>query len=187
MPSASIAIYRSWAVCENRRRIPSTMDGAMPAFAGTPTICKRKNFTEPSMRYECSALKNRRRSCARKRCRGAAIAVIAHALVSCGWEVRHIMSPENAAPHILTSFAHVEKGTLTYPKPNDSPSLFQPSWLMPRLSPISCPFFIWHSWSCPVWWVIRAEMAMACMGTLAGGFLGCDRGIHRLDLSSYST
>ena len=50
--------------------------------------------------------------------------LIADVLVSRGWEVRHIMSPENAVPHILTSFAHVDKGTLTYPKPNDSPSLF---------------------------------------------------------------
>jgi uncharacterized protein (DUF488 family) len=49
--------------------------------------------------------------------------LIADALVMRGWEVRHIMSPESAAPHILTSFAHVEKGTLTYPKPNDSLSL----------------------------------------------------------------
>jgi uncharacterized protein (DUF488 family) len=44
----------------------------------------------------------------------------AQALDLRGWEIRHIMSPENAAPHILTSFAHVEKGMLTYPKPNDS-------------------------------------------------------------------
>ncbi len=50
--------------------------------------------------------------------------LIADALVMRGWEVRHIMSPKNAAPHILTSFAHMEKGTLTYPKPNDSLSLF---------------------------------------------------------------
>lgn len=50
--------------------------------------------------------------------------LIADAMVMRGWEVRHIMSPKNAAPHILTSFAHVEKGTLTYPKPNDSLSLF---------------------------------------------------------------
>ena len=50
--------------------------------------------------------------------------LIADALVTRGWEVRHIMSPENATLHILTSFAHLEKGTLTYPKPTDSPSLF---------------------------------------------------------------
>ena len=50
--------------------------------------------------------------------------LIADALVSRGWDVRHIMSPENATPHILTSFAHVEKGTLTYPKPTDPLSLF---------------------------------------------------------------
>ena len=50
--------------------------------------------------------------------------LIADALVTRGWDVRHIMSPEKATPHVLTSFAHVEKGTLTYPKPNDPPSLF---------------------------------------------------------------
>jgi len=50
--------------------------------------------------------------------------LIADALVSCDWDVRHIMSPEIATPHVLTSFAHVEKGTLTYPKPNDPSSLF---------------------------------------------------------------
>ena len=50
--------------------------------------------------------------------------LIADALVSRGWDVRHIMSSEKAAPHTLTSFARLEKGTLTYPKPTDSPSLF---------------------------------------------------------------
>ena len=50
--------------------------------------------------------------------------LIADALVSRGWDSRHIMSPEKAASHILTSFAHFEQGTLTYPKPSDSPSLF---------------------------------------------------------------
>jgi len=50
--------------------------------------------------------------------------LIADALVSRGWEVRHIMSPANATTHVLTSFAHFERGTLTYPKPTDSPSLF---------------------------------------------------------------
>jgi uncharacterized protein (DUF488 family) len=50
--------------------------------------------------------------------------LIADALVSRGWEVRHIMSPEKATPHVLTSFAHFEKNTLTYPKPNSPPSLF---------------------------------------------------------------
>ena len=50
--------------------------------------------------------------------------LIADALVSRGWSVWHIMSPEKATPHVLTSFAHFEKGALTYPKPTDSPSLF---------------------------------------------------------------
>jgi uncharacterized protein (DUF488 family) len=50
--------------------------------------------------------------------------LIADALVMRGWEVRHIMSPEKASLHILTSFAHVEKGRLTYPKPANLPSLF---------------------------------------------------------------
>jgi uncharacterized protein (DUF488 family) len=50
--------------------------------------------------------------------------LIADALVSRGWDIRHIMSPEKATPHILTSFAHFEKGVLTYPKPTNPPSLF---------------------------------------------------------------
>jgi uncharacterized protein (DUF488 family) len=50
--------------------------------------------------------------------------LIADALVSRGWNIRHIMSPEKATPHVLTSFAHFEKGRLTYPKPTDPPSLF---------------------------------------------------------------
>lgn len=50
--------------------------------------------------------------------------LIADALVTHGWDVRHIMSLEKATPHVLTSFAHVAKGTLTYPKPTDPPSLF---------------------------------------------------------------
>ncbi len=50
--------------------------------------------------------------------------LIADALTSKGWEVRHIMSPEKATLHVLTSFAHFEKGALTYPKPSDSTSLF---------------------------------------------------------------
>jgi uncharacterized protein (DUF488 family) len=50
--------------------------------------------------------------------------LIADALASKGWEVRHIMSAEKATPHVLTSFAHFEKGTLTYPKPTGPPSLF---------------------------------------------------------------
>ena len=50
--------------------------------------------------------------------------LIADALVIREWKVRHIMSPEKATPHILTSFAHIEKGTLTYPKPTDPSSLF---------------------------------------------------------------
>jgi len=50
--------------------------------------------------------------------------LIADALVIRGWESLHIMSGTKADPHHLTSFAHCEKGTLTYPKPTDPPSLF---------------------------------------------------------------
>lgn len=49
--------------------------------------------------------------------------LIADTLVSRGWGIRHIMSPEKVTPHILTSFARFEKETLTYPKPADHPSL----------------------------------------------------------------
>ena len=50
--------------------------------------------------------------------------LIADALVIRGWDSRHIMSETKADPHQLTSFAHLEKGSLTYPKPTDPPSLF---------------------------------------------------------------
>lgn len=50
--------------------------------------------------------------------------LIADALVIRGWDSRHIMSETKADPHQLTSFARLEKGSLTYPKPTDSPSLF---------------------------------------------------------------
>lgn len=50
--------------------------------------------------------------------------LIADALVSRGWDARHIMSLEKATSHILTSFAHFEKGTLTYPKPTNLSLLF---------------------------------------------------------------
>lgn len=50
--------------------------------------------------------------------------LIADALVSRGWDIRHIMSPDQAALHVLTSFAHLEAGRLTYPKQVDPPSLF---------------------------------------------------------------
>lgn len=50
--------------------------------------------------------------------------LIADALVNRGWDIQHIMSPEKATSHVLTSFAHFEKGTLTYPKPSDPTSLF---------------------------------------------------------------
>jgi uncharacterized protein (DUF488 family) len=53
--------------------------------------------------------------------------LIADALVSRGWEVRHIMGSADAKPHQLTSFALVIDGALTYPKPTDSqlsPRLF---------------------------------------------------------------
>jgi uncharacterized protein DUF488 len=50
--------------------------------------------------------------------------LIADALVSRGWDSRHIMSPEKAASHVRTSFARFENGTLTYPKPTNLSSLF---------------------------------------------------------------
>ena len=50
--------------------------------------------------------------------------LIADALLIRGWDSRHIMSETKADPHQLTSFAHLEKGMLTYPKPTDPPSLF---------------------------------------------------------------
>jgi uncharacterized protein (DUF488 family) len=48
--------------------------------------------------------------------------LIADALVVRRWEVRHIMSPTDAKPHQITSFASVLDGAITYPKPVDSQS-----------------------------------------------------------------
>ena len=50
--------------------------------------------------------------------------LIADALASRGWDIRHIVSPEKATPHVLTPFARLEKGRLIYPKPTDPASLF---------------------------------------------------------------
>jgi hypothetical protein len=50
--------------------------------------------------------------------------LIADALATRGWNIKHIMSETKADPHQLTSFARLEKGTLTYPKPTDPSSLF---------------------------------------------------------------
>jgi uncharacterized protein (DUF488 family) len=50
--------------------------------------------------------------------------LVADALVSRGWEVRHIMSEAKADQHQLTSFAVVKNGRLRYPKPKDDLRLF---------------------------------------------------------------
>ena len=50
--------------------------------------------------------------------------LIADALVSRGWDTRHIMSSKQATPHVITAFAKWEKGTLFYPKQTGFSSLF---------------------------------------------------------------
>jgi uncharacterized protein (DUF488 family) len=52
--------------------------------------------------------------------------LIADALVSRGWTVRHILTATEANPHQLTPFAKLEEGTLTYPQASSSaePELF---------------------------------------------------------------
>jgi len=50
--------------------------------------------------------------------------LIADALVSRDWDIRHIMSPVKATRHVLTTFAHFEEGKLAYPKPTNPLSLF---------------------------------------------------------------
>lgn len=50
--------------------------------------------------------------------------LIADALVSRGWEVRHIMSETKANRHQLTSFAILENGLLRYPDPSIAHPLF---------------------------------------------------------------
>ncbi len=46
--------------------------------------------------------------------------LIADALVSRGWAVRHILTTAKADQHALTSFAKLQNGTLTYPAPDAS-------------------------------------------------------------------
>jgi uncharacterized protein (DUF488 family) len=50
--------------------------------------------------------------------------LIADALMSRGWEVRHLMSETKAGLHRLTSFATIEKGLIRYPDPDAAPRLF---------------------------------------------------------------
>jgi uncharacterized protein (DUF488 family) len=50
--------------------------------------------------------------------------LIADALVSRSWEVRHIMTEAKVDQHQLTSFASMENGQLHYPKPRTGLSLF---------------------------------------------------------------
>jgi uncharacterized protein (DUF488 family) len=50
--------------------------------------------------------------------------LIADALATKGWEVRHIMSETKANRHHLTSFARVENELLHYSDPNAAPQLF---------------------------------------------------------------
>jgi uncharacterized protein (DUF488 family) len=50
--------------------------------------------------------------------------LIADALVIRSCDVRHIMTETKADLHKLTSFAHVNEGTLSYPKMTDPSSLF---------------------------------------------------------------
>ncbi|HEY6083971.1 MAG TPA: DUF488 domain-containing protein [Nitrospira sp.] len=50
--------------------------------------------------------------------------LISDALTVRDWTVRHIMSDRSPHTHILTSFAVVDHGRLTYPEQNRSPRLF---------------------------------------------------------------
>ncbi len=49
--------------------------------------------------------------------------LIADALLTRDWQVRHIMSETKADQHQLTPFARTESGLLYYPEPTGSPSL----------------------------------------------------------------
>jgi uncharacterized protein (DUF488 family) len=48
--------------------------------------------------------------------------LIADALVSRGWTVRHVLTTAEAQPHQLSPFAKIENGRLSYPEPPDQPS-----------------------------------------------------------------
>lgn len=48
--------------------------------------------------------------------------LIADALVSRGWTVRHVLTTAEGQPHQLTPFAKIQNGRLSYPEPPDHPS-----------------------------------------------------------------
>ena len=53
--------------------------------------------------------------------------LVADALVTCGWEVHHILSPDRVQIHRLTAFAVMQNDRLVYPAPADQdapPRLF---------------------------------------------------------------
>lgn len=50
--------------------------------------------------------------------------LVADALVTRGRHVRHILSPWLAQPHLMTAFAKIEGGRLTYPVPDHALRLF---------------------------------------------------------------
>ena len=121
-PGFSIAHLPAVGGLRKPRRIRSTTDGATPVFAGTPTICRRTEFSNAL--EELMALWPAEPTaimCAEAvpwRCHRS---LIADALVTRGWEVRHIMSPETSHPHILTSFAHLREGKADLSETDRSP------------------------------------------------------------------
>ncbi len=50
--------------------------------------------------------------------------LVADALVSRSWTVKHIMSSTKTDDHRLTAFAAIENGRITYPCPDDAARLF---------------------------------------------------------------
>ena len=52
------------------------------------------------------------------------VKIIADALIVDGWDVRDLMTETSAPRHKRTPFLQVQNGVLTYPRENDTASLF---------------------------------------------------------------
>jgi uncharacterized protein (DUF488 family) len=118
LPADGIAYEHFEELGGRRSRVPGSPNGGweVAAFQGYADHLASEEFARGLARLEAWA---RERSvavmCAEApwwRCHRR---LLADALLVRGWEVRHIVDAREAAPHVLTDFAQVDGGRLTYP------------------------------------------------------------------------
>jgi uncharacterized protein (DUF488 family) len=98
------------------RRDSTNMGWRHPSFRGYADYMQTPPFTAALARLEALAMTVPTAiMCAEAVWWQCHRQLIADALVARGYQVRHILSADPAAPHALTSFARVEDGRVTYP------------------------------------------------------------------------